>query len=533
MRALRVMLGELKRLRGRLGAKWSVALLLAPAAAFGVLHFGPRAGLVLGVTLLVSMLAGILPRALARERFRLFHDGTIVTALLLGLSMSAATPLYMVVSGALVAAIAGKWRWPLLGRNPLNPAALGRAAVAVLEWIDPPWQAGAAVDLSTGASPLPLAAGGKPQPEWLDLLFGFSQGAIGETSALLLLAGGGLLLWLVVLKREAALAMILATPLLVLVMPVTPEAVGHAPWAHNPVYYLFGSGTLLIALFFATDPVTTPASRMGGVLFGVGAAAIGVTCKLRFALPGAEMWGVLAMNLAVPLLDRVGLARLPWRRGGPLIPEGFSPVPDPLKKGSAQPAPGGRVNVRLNGRALNVEASATMLEVARAVDAWVPTLCWLGPGRAPGACRLCLVQVAGAERLLNACETRVYEGLEFRTDGAELLEARRRVMRKIMRDHGRCGDPGCEVERLAQRMGLDLEEFEPTRDDGPRPLSDYLAEQQGFCVSCNRCIAACGEREAIVLARQGPERLMVVDPQACTGCGDCLGACPSGAIRRA
>ncbi len=300
---------KLRRLRGRLGAKWCVIALLIPPALFGVWQFGPRAALVLTVSVAGCLVAGALPRALAGERYQIFHPGSLITGLLLGLTLSATTPVYMIVVGVLVAQLPGKFRWSWLKRNPFNPAALGRTAVAMLEFIDPgvhtAWDK---VDVVSGASALFKDAGGHLRPYLSDVFMGFTRGAIGETSDAVLIPVGILLLWLVVTKRAAPLAMICSVPLLVLALPPGADVVGHAPWAMNPVMYLFSSNTLLLALFFATDPVTTPHTRVGGLLFGIGAAAIGVCGRLYTTIPGAEMYGILAMNLATPALDTIGHA---------------------------------------------------------------------------------------------------------------------------------------------------------------------------------------------------------------------------------
>lgn len=300
---------RLRSVRGRLGAKWCVILLLIPPALFGVCHFGPRAGLVLTVAVGGCMVAGALPRILAGESYRWFHTGSVITGLLLGLTLSSTTPVYMIVVGVLVAQLPGKYRWVPLGRNLFNPAALGRTAVAVLEFVDPAaHSAWDKVDAVSGASALFKDAGGHLRPYLSEVFIGFTRGAIGETSDLVLIPVGLLLLWFVVAKRDAALSMICAVPLLVLALPPGADVVGHAPWAMNPVMYFFSSNTLLLAVFFATDPVTTPNTRIGGMLFGIGAAAIGVCGRLYTTIPGAEMYGILAMNLLTPLLDRIGYA---------------------------------------------------------------------------------------------------------------------------------------------------------------------------------------------------------------------------------
>ena len=311
-RHLRTLAEKLKRLRGRLGAKWSVAILLIPPSLFGVYQFGPRAALVLAVSVIGCQLAGALPRWLAGEPVQRFHPGSVVTGLLLGLTLSASTPVYMIIVGVLVAQIPGKVRFKRWKRNLFNPAALGRTAVAVLEFVDPSVHAAwDKVDAVTGASALFKDAGGHLRPWLSDVFLGFTRGAIGETSDLILIPVGILMLWLVVVKRDAPLAMIFSVPLLVLALPAGADVVGHAPWVVNPAMYFFSSNTLLLAVFFATDPLTTPNTSVGGLLFGIGAATIGVCGRLYTTIPGVEMYGILVMNLAAPGLDRIG--RFPAR----------------------------------------------------------------------------------------------------------------------------------------------------------------------------------------------------------------------------
>jgi len=285
--------------RARFGAKWCVVALLLLPAVFGSLHFGPRAAMVLALSVGFCVAAGVLPRAISGSPWRLLNPGTLITGLLLGLTLSADTPVYMIVVGALVAEIAGKQRLGILGRNLFNPAALGRASVALLELVDPPLPA----DLTTGASPLFKDAGGQLAPDMVDVLVGLTPGAIGETSALVLLLVAVPLLGLVVLKRDASIALILTVPALLLMLPDTAAIAGHAPWVLDPVVYVLGSATLLNAVFFATDPMTTPNTRLGGILFGCGAGALGVTGRLYTEIPGAEMWAILIMNALTPALD--------------------------------------------------------------------------------------------------------------------------------------------------------------------------------------------------------------------------------------
>ncbi len=307
MNPLTSIVKALQDIRGRIGAKWCVVVLLLPLTAFGIYWLGPRAAVVVGLSVALCMLAGIVPRLLTGQSFELLHPGAIVTGLLLGLTLSVDTPIYMIVVGALVAEFPGKYRFPALGRNLFNPAALGRTAVALLEFVDPAAYGASTADVVSGASALFKEAGGNLRPQLADLFFGFHPGAIGETSEMLLIPIAIVMLTIVVVKRHAALAMIAAVPLTVICLPPAADIVGHAPWALNPVIYLFAGNTFLLAVFFATDPVTTPNSRTGAIVFGAGIGVLGVLARLYTSIPGPEMYAVLLMNLTVPLLDRVFL----------------------------------------------------------------------------------------------------------------------------------------------------------------------------------------------------------------------------------
>ena len=311
-------------LRDRLGAKWSVVLLLLPPSAFGVFHFGPRAAAVLGLSVGLCLVANVLPRALRGDPFRWVNSGSVVTGLLLGLTLTADVPLYMIVVGALVAEIPGK-----AGRNSFNPAALGRAAIAVVETLDPP----AYADGATGASVLFKDAGGHLPPALVDAFLGTTTGAIGETSALVLALVCVPMLAFVAVKREAAVSMLVLVPVLVATLPASAAIAGHAPWVLDPAYFLLGSAALLNATFFCTDPSTTPNSRFGGIVFGIGAGTLGVLGRLYTEIPGAEMYGILVMNALTPALDAAG-RRLTAGRPRPGPPPDFYERPDRGRPGT-------------------------------------------------------------------------------------------------------------------------------------------------------------------------------------------------------
>jgi electron transport complex protein RnfD len=291
------------RIRQTLGAKWCTFILLLPLALFGSVYFGLQAFGVLLLSTLSAMVAGALIQWSNNGPVRFFNPGSMVTGLLIGLTLSPLTPIYMIIVGGFVAEYLGKQALPALSggrlKNIFNPAVLGRSAIALLESYDTiPY-----ADLSTGASLLFKEAGGLIPPSYWDAFLGLSKGAIGETSTLLLLLVGALMLRYVVIKREAAIAMILTVPVMVFVLPDTVEIVGHAPWVSGPLVYLLGGPTLLMAFFFLTAPETTPNTVRGGILFGVGVGVISVLGRMYTTIPGVEMYAILMMNLAVPLLD--------------------------------------------------------------------------------------------------------------------------------------------------------------------------------------------------------------------------------------
>lgn len=309
---------QIATLRSHWGAKWSILFLLMPLLCFGGYHFGVWALWVVLVSVGSCMMFGIISQILNNESFRWIHPGSIITGLLLGLTLRAETPGYMILIGALVAEYLGKHLTDAQQRPLLNPAILGRTAVGLLETFHPPQ---AAIDSLSSASVLSKGAGGNDYPGFAEVFLGFRSGAIGETHTLLLLLIAFLLLRYVILKWETVVAMLLTVFLMIWILPPTAEIVGHAPWFSNPVIYLFGGSTLFCALFFASDPATTPTTRWGCILFGIGAGMIGVLGKVYTSIQGIEMYGILLMNLTVPFLNhwlKPPDLKVPQETGSPL-----------------------------------------------------------------------------------------------------------------------------------------------------------------------------------------------------------------------
>jgi Na+-translocating ferredoxin:NAD+ oxidoreductase subunit D len=267
-------------------------------------------------------------------RPRTVGDGSaVVTGLILGLSLPWSSSWYVGVLGSVVAIVLGKVVFGGLGCNIFNPAMVGRAFV-MLNFASQ--MGGAAyvaidsdIDVVTRPTPLTLAkqfaadltagrvSAGDAHVQleaaeniWA-LLVGQANGSLGETSALAILLGGCYLLARRAISWEIPAGMILVTFLFM--------EIGHfAQLTHiGALNHLINGSLLFGAFFIATDPVTSPVTRWGQLIYGAGVGLFVVVIRLFSSYPEGVMFAVLLMNAASPLLDRW---TIPKPFGGP-VPE--------------------------------------------------------------------------------------------------------------------------------------------------------------------------------------------------------------------
>lgn len=202
------------------------------------------------------------------------------------------------------------------------------------------------------------------------------------------------------------------------------------------------------------------------------------------------------------------------------------------------------VKVKINGIQVEAPKSATILEAARLANIEIPTLCYLKDINAIGACRICVVEVKGARASCAACVYPVSEGMEVFTNTPKIRKARKMTLELILSNHRRdcltcIRSQDCELQKLAKDYGVDEIRFggelEPDIDDSMA----HLIRDNSKCILCRRCVAACKAMQAVDVIgpnERGFETRITsafdkpLSEVACVGCGQCIVACPTGAL---
>ena len=203
------------------------------------------------------------------------------------------------------------------------------------------------------------------------------------------------------------------------------------------------------------------------------------------------------------------------------------------------------VNIKINGMPLSVPKDSTILEAARYAGINIPTLCFLKDINEIGACRMCVVEVKGARSLVAACVYPVNEGMEVFTNTPKVQESRKLTLELLLSVHDRkcltCKRSGsCELQSLCYELGVDdAEHFDGAKPEAQKDEStEYLVRDNGKCILCRRCVAACANQHVAVIGPNGRgfdthigcmfERPL--NEVACVSCGQCIVSCPTGAL---
>jgi len=280
---------------------WDVAIALVPATIASVYFFGSKAIYVILVTTFSALITEALIQKLCKKPVTIFDGSAVVTGILLGFNLPPGIPLWMAGVGGAIAISIGKQAFGGLGHNIFNPALVARTIllisfpVAMTTWSPPRF---ISFDALTYATPLTALKENSILTPLKDLFIGNVGGCIGETSALALIIGALYLLLKKHITWHIPATFIATAGILCWIF-------GGAELFRGPfLFHILAGGLLLGALFMATDPVTSPTSRSGRVIFGIGCGAITALIRLKGGPPEGVSFSILLMNAFTPLIDR-------------------------------------------------------------------------------------------------------------------------------------------------------------------------------------------------------------------------------------
>jgi len=292
---------------------WDVNLALLPAAIVGVYLFGLPAL----TTIVLSVLSTIVSEAVLSRLFgrplTLGDGSAVVTGLLLAFNLSPSVPWWLVVTGGFIAMLLGKHVYGGLGSNPFNPALVARV-VLLVAWpsfmtsFPAPFGGSRGVDAISTATPLNLLKQDITMGLHLknsanislwNLFIGNIPGCIGEVSALALLLGAAYLLLRKVITWHIPVAYIGT----VAVFSGIYWLIDPGSYA-SPAFHVLSGGLMLGALFMATDMVTSPVTRKGMLIFGVGCGLVTMIIRFYGGYPEGVSFSILIMNGLTPLIDK-------------------------------------------------------------------------------------------------------------------------------------------------------------------------------------------------------------------------------------
>lgn len=287
-----------------------VLIALVPALLGSIYFFGFRALLVT----LVSAAACVFFEwgfcKIRKLHCKTYDLSAVVTGVLLAFVCPVTIPYWTIILGDFFAIVLVKMLFGGLGKNIVNPALAGRAflfswPVLMSNWVKVGFDNAAGLlstaDAVTAATPMSaMHQGALPEESILDMFLGNIGGCIGETSALLLIIGFIYLLYRKVITARIPLAYIGTVAILAFLFPQGNDRIA---WMAAQV---FGGGLMLGAIFMATDYVTSPLTKLGQIVYGIGCGVITILIRYFGGYSEGVTYAILCMNACAVLLDKIG-----------------------------------------------------------------------------------------------------------------------------------------------------------------------------------------------------------------------------------
>lgn len=208
-----------------------------------------------------------------------------------------------------------------------------------------------------------------------------------------------------------------------------------------------------------------------------------------------------------------------------------------------------KINITIDGKALQVEAGTTILKAAKKIGVEIPTLCYmeledLCIEHNPGGCRMCIVEVEGRRNLAPSCVTKVMEGMVVKTHTPRVLNARKTILELILSDHPSdclvCAKNGnCDLQKMAQDLGIRQIHYQGVKSTYKVDSSPAIIRDMDKCIMCRRCETMCNEVQTCGVlsgiyrgfdAVVAPAFEQDLEHSPCTFCGQCVAVCPTGAL---